>query len=72
MLFKRKDGTHYGFHHYYLQFTGPGFSHQRIQGGFEDETGQTVKVIGMTPTLRFESPSKRLQGGEKKQELHLW
>lgn len=64
ILFEREDGSRFAFHHYYLQFTAPGFSHQRIQGGIEDKTGQTAKVIGMTPTLRFESPSKRLQGGE--------
>jgi hypothetical protein len=63
MLFQREDGSRYAFHHYYLQFAGPGFSQQRIQGGFEDQSGQTAKVIGMTPQLRFESPSKRLQVG---------
>jgi hypothetical protein len=64
ILFEREDGSRYAFHHYYLQFAGPGFLHQRVQGGFEDATGQTDRVIDMTPTLRFASPSKRLQGGE--------
>lgn len=64
ILFQQADGSSYAFHHYYLQFSGPGFSHQRIQGGFEDESGQTEKVIGMTPELRFEPSTKRLQGGE--------
>lgn len=63
ILFQQADGSHYAFHHYFLQFSGPGFAHQRIQGGFEDETGQTLKVQGMTPTLRFDSPGKRLQEG---------
>ncbi len=62
VLFEQADGSRYAFHHYFLQFSGPGFSHQRIQGGFEDESGQTARLIGMTPTLRFDSPSKRIQG----------
>ena len=37
---------------------------QRIQGGFENETGQTEKVVGMTPKLHFDPASKRLQHGE--------
>jgi hypothetical protein len=64
ILFEREDGSRYAFHHYFLQFSGPGFSHQRVQGGFEDDSGQTAKIVGMTPRLRFESPTKRLQGGE--------
>jgi hypothetical protein len=63
LLFKRADGSRYAFHHYYLEFAGPGFSHQRIQGGFEDVHGQTEQIHSMTPELRFASPSKRLQGG---------
>lgn len=64
ILFQNEDGSRYGFHHYYLQFSGPGFVHQRIQGGFEDETGQTARVVGMTPELRFDPKTKRLQDGE--------
>ncbi len=64
ILFERDDGSRYAFHHYYLQFTGPGFSHQHVQGGFEDTSGQTARVVRMTPTLRFDSPTKRLQRGE--------
>ncbi len=64
LLFTREDGTRYAFHHYYLQFSAPGFSQQRVQGGFEDDQGKTVKVVGMTPTLKFHSPTKRLQSGE--------
>ena len=63
ILFQRPDGSRYAFHHYYLQFSGTGFLHQRIQGGFEDEVGQNSKLQGMTPKLQFESPTKRLQGG---------
>ena len=64
IVFLDDVGASYAFHHYYLQFSGPGFSHQRIQGGFEGDSGQREKVIGMTPQLRFDSPSKRLQEGE--------
>ncbi|MCX2974595.1 hypothetical protein EYC87_13455 [Halieaceae bacterium IMCC8485] len=64
IVFLDDVGASYAFHHYYLQFSGPGFSHQRIQGGFEGDSGQREKVIGMTPQLCFDSPSKRLQEGE--------
>ncbi|MFK7734048.1 MAG: hypothetical protein AB8B48_20675 [Pseudomonadales bacterium] len=64
ILFFREDGSRYAFHHYYLQFSGEGFLHQKVQGGIENETGQTEMIVGMTPSLRFASPSKRLQGGE--------
>lgn len=64
ILFEREDGSRYAFHHYYLQFSGPGFMHQKVQGGFEDETGQTEKVRGLTPNLQFDSATKRLQRGE--------
>ncbi len=64
VLFQRPDGSHYAFHHYYLHFAGPGFTHQRVQGGFEDETGQTGRVTAMQPSLRFDPATKRLQGGE--------
>ncbi len=63
LLFTRPDGTSYAFHHYYINFAGPGFSHQRVQGGFEDLTGQTDPILDMTPELEFDAPTKRLQGG---------
>lgn len=64
ILFESPAGGHYAFHHYYLKFAGPGFTHQRVQGGFEDESGQTEKVVGMEPSIRFDSSTKRLQSGE--------
>ncbi len=64
ILFQRRDGSRYAFHHYYLQFSGPGFMHQRAQGGFEDETGKTKTIVGMQPTLTFAPENKRLQRGE--------
>ncbi len=63
LVMEREDGSRYAFHHYFLHFSGPGFSHQRVQGGFEDATGQTAKVHAMSPQLEFDSPSKRLQRG---------
>lgn len=64
ILFFREDGSHYAFHHYYLQFSGEGFLHHKVQGGLENDGGQTESIVGMTPSLRFASPNKRLQGGE--------
>lgn len=64
VCFRRADGSTYAFHHYYLHFSGPGFTHQRVQGGFEDASGQTEKITGMTPALVFDPATKRLQGGE--------
>ncbi len=63
MLFERADGSRYAFHHYYLQFSGPGFMHQKVQGGLETEQGPADRIVGMTPSIRFESSSKRLQEG---------
>lgn len=64
LVFQRADGSCYAFHHYYLQFSGPGFMHQRVQGGFEDGAGKTQAVTGMTPRLQFDARTKRLQSGE--------
>ncbi len=64
VLFQRQDGSHYAFHHYFLQFSAPGYEQTSIQGGIEDDQGVELKVTGMTPMLEFESPTKRLQRGE--------
>lgn len=64
ILFQREDGAGYAFHHYYLQFSGPGFMHQRVQGGFEGADGQTDKLLNMQPRLTFDPVTKRLQRGE--------
>lgn len=63
ILFERSDGSRYAFHHYYLQFAGSGFLHQRIQGGLETDAGKTAAVTGMTPELVFDPVTKRLQSG---------
>jgi hypothetical protein len=64
ILFQRPDGSHYAFHHYFLQFSGPGFMHQKVQGGLENAQGKAEAVIGMTPKLEFDPTTKRLQRGE--------
>lgn len=64
LLFTRDDGSEYAFHHYYLQFAGPGFAHRRVQGGFEDATGKTLALVDMTPVLHFDAATRRLQSGE--------
>lgn len=64
LLFTRDDGTEYAFHHYYLQFAGPGFAHRRVQGGFEDVTGKTLALVDMAPLLHFDAATRRLQSGE--------
>lgn len=64
ILFQRDDGSQYAFHHYFLQFSAPGFEQKSVQGGLEGAEGASDRLVGMTPTLRFESPGKRLQGGE--------
>lgn len=64
LLFRRDDGSEYAFHHYYLAFNGPGFSHCRVQGGEETPAGKINTVVGMTPSLQFDPRNKRLLGGE--------
>lgn len=64
ILFERDDGSRYAFHHYFLEFSGTGFMHQRVQGGVETTQGKTDTVVGMTPRLEFDPVTKRLQGGD--------
>ena len=64
ICFEREDGQRYAFHHYFLHFSGSGFKHEVVQGGFEDAQGQTALVVGMQPSLQFEAATKRLQAGE--------
>lgn len=64
VLFQRADGTQFAFHQYYLAYSGPGFSHQRVQGGYEHADGRREPVSGITPRLRFDPANLRLLGGE--------
>jgi hypothetical protein len=63
VLFQRPDGSRYAFHHYYLHFSGPGFVHQRAQGGEEGEGGRVQAVAGLEPQLVFDPLTRRLQHG---------
>jgi hypothetical protein len=64
ILFQRDDGSRYAFHHYFLQFSGPGFEQKSVQGGLEESTGVSTRLAAMNPGLRFDPGSKRLLGGE--------
>ena len=63
IVFERADGSQYAFHHYYLAFAGGGFKQERLQGGFEDQSGKLNTVTKLVPELEFESPTKRLKRG---------
>lgn len=64
ILFQRADGSHYAFHHYYLHFSGPGFKHEKTQGGLEEADSIGMRIHGLEPKLRFNPDNKRLLGGE--------
>lgn len=64
LLFQRADGSHYGFHQYYLQYSGPGFLHEKVQGGFEFADGRRELFLRVIPNLRFDPRNRRLLGGE--------
>ena len=64
LFFEHPDGSHCAFHQYYLSYSGPGFRHERIQGGFEFADGRREILVGMEPALRFDARNQRLLGGE--------
>jgi hypothetical protein len=64
ILFEREDGSRYAFHHYFLQFSGPGFLNRQIQGGLENQEGKADRIREMTPRLDIDPTTKRLQRGE--------
>ena len=64
IYFEREDGGRYAFHHYFLQFSAPGFEQKLVQGGLEESDGASTRLTTMTPSLNFDPDSKRLQGGE--------
>lgn len=64
LLMTRPDGSMYAFHHYFLEFSAPGFLQKAVQGGFEDAQGHTARIVDMTPDLVFDPVTKRLQRGE--------
>ena len=64
ILFERDDGSRYAFHHYYLNFHGPGFKHEKIQGGIEEADGSRQLIHAASPRLQFNPANKRLLAGE--------
>jgi len=64
LWFQQADGSRYAFHQYYLDYSGPGFRHERVQGGFEYADGRREPIAGLQPRLRFDPSNKRFLGGE--------
>ncbi|MFM7785160.1 MAG: hypothetical protein ACKPE6_11045, partial [Gammaproteobacteria bacterium] len=58
------DGSTFAFHQYFLNYSGPGFRHERIQGGYEHADGRREPILSMEPALRFDARTLRLLGGE--------
>lgn len=63
LFFEKPDGSRYAFHQYVLLAGGPGFRHERIQGGFEYPDGRRDPVRTIVPELRFNPLNRRLLGG---------
>ena len=64
LLFCAPDGSHYGFHQYYLLYAGEGWQHEKVQGGFEYADGRREGVRRIDPRLTFDPRNQRLLGGE--------
>jgi hypothetical protein len=64
LWFQNQDGSRYAYHQYYLDYSGPGFRHERVQGGFENADGRREPIAGLEPRLRFDPCNKRFLGGE--------
>lgn len=64
LLLQHSDGSHCAFHQYYLLYSGPGWRHERLQGGFEFADGRREAIVGLNPRLRFDPSNRRLLGGE--------
>ena len=60
---KRLDGTSYGLHFYYQQYSAFGFEHHSFQGGVEHPNGHRDRFIKGTPDLRFDDRTRRIIGG---------
>ena len=65
--FKAADGRTWGFFQYLLRYAGEGWSHERLQGGFEYADGRRVLLRKMEPKLEFNPVNQRLIGGS----IHL-
>jgi hypothetical protein len=64
LYFESPDGSPYAFHQYYLLYAGPGYRHERMQGGFEFADGRRETVTAIRPSLRFDPRNRRLLSGE--------
>ena len=64
LLFRNPDGSHYGFHQYYLLYAGDGWQHEKVQGGFEYPDGRREGLRRILPRLQFNPDNQRLLGGE--------
>lgn len=64
LYFETAAGERYAFHQYYLAYAGPGYRHERIQGGFEFPDGRREPLSSIKPVLRFDPVNKRLLEGE--------
>lgn len=64
LYFKRPDGSSYAFHQYYLSYSGPGFRHERVQGGYEYADGRREPLSSLRPRLQFDPANRRLLRGE--------
>jgi len=63
VLFERADGSQYALHHYHLDVRGPGFRHEKFQGGFENPDGTRAVIAALKPEIRFDPNNRRFQGG---------
>lgn len=61
--FTAVDGRRWGFFQYLLRYAGQGWSHERLQGGFEYADGRRVALRRLEPRLRFDPVNQRLLGG---------
>ncbi len=60
---QRPDGSHYGLHFYYQNYSGPGFAHHSFQGGIEHANGKRTLFVSGKPNLRFDDRTRRILGG---------
>lgn len=67
--FQAADGRTWGFFYYLLRYAGPGWSHERVQGGLEYPDGRRVALRKLEPQLRFNPHNQRLLGGSLQASL---
>lgn len=60
----RPDGTQYGLHFYYQQFSFGDWSRLTFEGGVEHANGRKEAFGSARPDLRFDDRTRRFLGGE--------